>query len=383
MQTETRSRRESGHGDGLCRGAAFGGEPMKCRQCHQVFAVMGDALNSQVETFEMLKRTAKALVEQFDLKACHFRLLSRDQKILEHVASHGLSDRFLTKGPVDAERSVTKALEGEMVMVNDCSVDERIQYPEEFAEEGIVSMLTIPLATRGQVIGVMRLATAEQREFIDDEIDFFKVAALFCTSAIIHSLFHEILENVNNAISGSLELDSVLDVIVEVVTDKLRAKGCSIRLFDAKGKHLEIRASRGLSGRYIEGASARPGRGVAEALEGKCVSVLDAWNDPRIRNHDEMKREGISSILFVPVMCRETSLGVLSLYTHRPYQFSDDEIQMMKAIGGQCALAIRNAQMYTALKNRYDTATTDFQLWFERSVYSTPRGDPTRSTNEP
>jgi len=81
------------------------------------------------------------------------------------VAAFGLSDRFLAKGPVDAERSVTEALDGEMVMVNDCSVDERIQYPEEMAKEGIVSMLTIPLATRGQVIGVMRLATAEQREF--------------------------------------------------------------------------------------------------------------------------------------------------------------------------------------------------------------------------
>jgi len=351
---------------------------MKCRQCHQVFAVMGDGLNSQVDTVELLEKTAEALVEQFDLKACHFRLLSRDQKILEHVASHGLSDQFLSKGPVDAERSVTAALDGEMVMVKDCSADDRIQYPEEFAREGIVSMVTIPLATRGQVIGVMRLATAEPREFNDEELDFFRVASLFCTSAIIHSLFHEILEDVNDAISGSLDLDSVLEAIVEVVTDKLRAKGCSIRLLDAKGEHLELRAARGLSQRYIETASASPGQGVAEALEGKCVSVLDAWSDPRIRHHDQMKIEKISSILFIPVMCRKKPLGVLSLYTHRPYQFSDDEIQMMKAVGGQCALAIRNAQMYAALKNRYDTATTDFQQWFEHyCVYPTDHADPT------
>jgi len=350
---------------------------MKCRQCHQVFAVMGDALNSQVATVELLERTAKALVDQFDLKACHFRLLSRDQKILEHVAAYGLSEQFLAKGPVDAERSVTKALEGEMVVVKDCSADERIQYPEESAKEGIVSMVTIPLMTRGQVIGVMRLTTAKPRDFNHDELDFFKVAALFCTSAIIHSLFHEILEDVNDAISGSLDLDSVLEAIVEVVTDKLRAKGCSIRLLDARGKHLELRAARGLSQRYIDTASAYPGQGVAEALQGKCVSVLDAWSDPRIRHHDQMKIEKISSILFVPVMCRKNPLGVLSLYTHRPYEFSDDEIQMMKAVGSQCALAIRNAQMYAALKNRYDTATTDFQQWFEHyCVYPTDRAEP-------
>lgn len=355
---------------------------MDCRQCHDVFAVMGDALNSQAETTEILERTAKALVQHFDLKACHFRLLSRDQKILEHVAAHGLSDRFLAKGPVDAEHSVTEALEGEMVMVSDCSSDERIQYPEELAEEGIVSMLTIPLVTRGQVIGVMRLSTAEHREFSDDEIEFFKVASMFCTSAIIHSLFHEILESVNVAISGSLDLDSVLTAIVEVVTDKLRAKGCSIRMLDAKGTHLEMRASQGLSNRYLETASAKPGQCVAEVLEGRCVSVFEARDDPRIRHQTEVKREGISSVLFVPIICRGTPLGVLSLYTHRPYRFSADEVQMMKAIGGQCALAIRNAQMYTALKNRYDTATADFQQWFERfGVYGTSRSGTTTPTN--
>jgi GAF domain-containing protein len=356
---------------------------MKCRQCHQVFAVMGDGLNSQVDTVELLESTAMALVDQFNLKACHFRLLSRDQKVLEDVASHGLSDRFLAKGPVDAERSVSEALDGKIVMVKDCTADPRIQYPDEFALEGIASMLTVPLATRGQVIGVMRLASAKPREFSEEEIDFFRVAAVFCTSAIIHSLFHDILESVNEAISGSLDLNSVLEAIVEVVTDKLRAKGCSIRLLDAQGKHLEMRASRGLSREYIQTASARPGQGVADALKGKCVSVLDAWSDPRIRHHDKMKIEKISSILFVPVMCRETPLGVLSLYTHKPYEFSDDEIQMMKAIGGQCALAIRNAQMYAALKSRYDTVTDDFQRWFEHyCVYPSQTGEPTPPTND-
>jgi GAF domain-containing protein len=357
---------------------------MKCRQCHQVFAVVGDGLNRQVDTVELLESTAKALVDQFGLKACHFRLLSRDQKVLEDVASFGLSDRFLAKGPVDAEKSVSEALKGKAVMVEDCTADSRIQYPEAFAKEGIASMLTVPLATRGQVIGVMRLATAGPRQFNEDELDFFKVAAMFCTSAIIHSLFHDILEAVNDAISRSPDLKSVLEAIVEVVTDKLRARGCSIRLLDSKGKHLEMRASRGLSQRYIETASSNPGSGVADALQGKCVSVLDAWTDPRIRHHDQMKIEKISSILFVPIMCRKNPLGVLSLYTHNPYEFSDDEIQMMKAIGGQCALAIRNAQMYAALKSRYDTVTDDFQRWFEHyCVYpSTESREPTPSTND-
>ncbi len=356
---------------------------MKCRQCHHVFAVMGNALNAQTETQEMLKQTAQALVEQFNLKACHFRLLSRDRRILENVASYGLSEQFLAKGPVDAERSVARALEGEIVMVSDCRVDERIQYSDEMTREGIVSLLTVPLFVRGQVIGVMRLATSERRVFDDDEVEFFSVAALFCASAVIHSLFHETLEDVNQAITGKLDLDTVLDAIVEVVTDKLRAKGCSIRLVDAKGDRLEVRASRGLSNRFLDVTSARPGDCLNEVLEGHCLSVFDASKDLRVLHHEQVEREGISSILFVPLICRGNPLGVLSLYTNRPYRFSDEEIQMMKAIGSQCALAIRNAQMYTAMKKRYDQATTDFQLWFDRfGVYGTDRGRVVPSTND-
>jgi len=336
---------------------------------------MGDALNAQTETPEMLEKTAKALVEQFDLKSCHFRLLSRDRRILENVASYGLSKRFLAKGPVDAERSVARALEGEIVMISDCRVDERIQYSDEMTREGIVSLLTVPLFVRGQVIGVMRLATSERRVFEDDEVEFFRVAALFCASSVIHSFFHETLDDVNQAITGKLDLDTVLDAIVEVVTDKLRAKGCSIRLLDEKGDRLEVRASRGLSSQFLEVTSSRPGDCLNEVLEGHCLSVLDAPEDLRVFHHDQVEREGISSILFVPVICRGNPLGVLSLYTNRPYRFSDEEIQMMKAIGSQCALAIRNAQMYTAMKKRYDQATTDFQMWFDRfGVYGSDRG---------
>jgi GAF domain-containing protein len=348
-----------------------------------VFAIMGEALNSQTETTEMLERTAEVLVAEFDLKACHFRLLSRDRKVLENIASYGLSERFLAKGPVDAERSVTRALEGEIVMVNDCAVDDRIQYPEEMKREGIVSMLTLPLVVRGQVIGVMRLATSDYRIFDEDEIEFFRVAALYCASAIIHSLFHEILEDVNEAISGNLNLDQVLDAIVEVVADRLRAKGCSIRLLDAKGGILQLKASCGLSRRYTRTVSAHPGRCVDEALEGRCVAIYDAASDERVRHQGEVEREGISSVLLVPVICRDSTLGVLSLYTHRPYHFSDEEIQLMKAVGGQCALAIRNAQMYTALKKRYDAATTDFQEWFDRfGVYGTRPGGLAPPVNE-
>jgi GAF domain-containing protein len=338
---------------------------MESSRCRKVFRVIGDAFNAPIAVEEMLRLAAKALVDEFGLKGCHFRLLSRDRKVLEGVASYGLSEAFLDKGPVDAERSVAEALKGKVVTVTDCAADPRIQYPEEFASEGIVSLLTVPLETRGQVIGVMRLSTAQPREFASDEIESFQVAALFCASAVSRAMFHQILGHVTETIRSSLDLNDVLNSIVQVVTEDLRAKGCSIRLLDASAKHLELSAAYGLSSRYLENASALPGKGVWKALEGVCVPIVDVQTDPLIAHPEEAAREGVASMLFVPLMVRDRAIGVLSIYTHEQYEFSEDETHLMASIGEQCALAIRNAQMYAAIKRRYDVVVDEFHQWFE------------------
>jgi GAF domain-containing protein len=129
--------------------------------------------------------------------------------MLEHVASFGLSKKFLDKGPVDAEKSVAEALEGRLVMVEDCANDPRIQFPKEHVNEGIVSLLTVPLSARGNVIGVMRLSTDTKREFSEQELTSIKTLASFSTSAIAHSMFHDILGNVAAAARSSLDLNEV------------------------------------------------------------------------------------------------------------------------------------------------------------------------------
>ncbi len=337
---------------------------MECIKCVEIFEKVGDAFNSSLKAEEKLERVARAIVEHLELKGCHFRILSRDQQDLEGLASYGLSDKFITKGPVDAEKSVGEALRGKTVMVDDVANDPRIQYPKEHVEEGIVSLLTVPLRTRGQVIGVMRLSTGSKREFSEQELRLIETLAAFSTSAITQAMFHDILGDVNAAVRTSLDLNEVLESIVRVVCESLRVRGCTIRLRDRNGK-LDLRAAYGLSRQYLDTASKDPGEAVAEALKGHCVSILDARADPRIRHRDEVAREKISSALFVPLMSRQEAIGVLSIYTHNPYPFSDEEIELVMVIGEQCALSIRNAQMYHTIKRRYEDVVDEFQIWFE------------------
>lgn len=344
---------------------------MDCRECLKVFETISRAFNEPIDTVELLERVAEVVTRQFGLKGCHIRLVSRDKRVLEHIASYGLSDRYLAKGPVDTDRSVTEALDDKLVLVDDCASDPRMQYPEATLEEGIVSMLTVPLSTRGQVIGVMRLSSTETMSFAEQELEILEVVASFCTSAIIHSMFADILEHLTEAIRTSLDLDSILDSAVQVVTEDLRAKGCTIQLLDARDKLL-FRASYGLSEEYLREAAEHPGEAAVQALQGECIPILHAGADARVPSRGLVAREGIGSMLFVPLTVQKQTIGVLGLYTHHPYQFSEDELFFLKSIGDQCALAIRNAQMYATIKSRYEDLTEEFQMWFEQRGGSGP-----------
>ncbi len=91
---------------------------------------------------------------------------------LELAASSGLSEKYLNRGPVDAEESISFALEGRPLAIYDVTTDPRIVYRDEAKEEGIKSMLVVPIVVRNKVIGIMRLLTDEYRNFSQDEIDF-------------------------------------------------------------------------------------------------------------------------------------------------------------------------------------------------------------------
>ena len=337
---------------------------MECHECLNVFGTIGNAFNSPIETRELLRLIAETLAERFGLDGCAIWLLSRDRRTLEPMASSGLSQKFLLKGPIDTSRSVTEALEGNIVAIQDCGNDPRIQYRAAFAQEGIASLLAVPLAARGQVIGVVRLYCKRSREFGQQEQEILRVVASFCAGAIVHSMFQKVLHDVSDTVRASLVLDDVLMEIVKVVTEDLRAKGCLIRLLDGQTGTLVLRASYGLSQAYLDAGPRDATTADAETADGRPVAVYDAAE--YLQHPEQARSEGVASLLSVPLMIHGRSLGVLRVYTQRPYQFSEDEINLMALVGGHCALVISNAQLYSAVKNSYDSLITDFHSWFDR-----------------
>ena len=102
------------------------------------------------------------------------------------LASYGLSPRYLTKGPLLADKSTAANLKGESVIIQDVRNDNRIQYPAQAEEEGIASMVSIPIVVSEDVLGAVRLYHQEIWEVSEQDLDSLKLLAVFIGLAMIH-----------------------------------------------------------------------------------------------------------------------------------------------------------------------------------------------------
>jgi signal transduction protein with GAF and PtsI domain len=157
------------------------------------------AVNSSLDPQVVLQRITEHVSRSMQVKACSLRLLSEDGKYLLAGASHGLSEGYLRKGRVDLSGSQIdqEVLQGENVSLCDVCEDSRFQYPEAARKEGITSVLAVPLRVpAGRIIGVLRVYSAERREFDSEERDFLNAVADLCALAIDNATAHNRLKTV-------------------------------------------------------------------------------------------------------------------------------------------------------------------------------------------
>lgn len=161
------------------------------------------------------------------------------------------------------------------------------------------------------------------------------------------------------AVSTTLDIREVLELLVDEVIRVMGLKGCVIRLLNPQQRTLELVAARGLSDAYLHKGSVDADRSISDALTGKIVCIEDVRRDPRAQYQEEAAREGIGSIVSVPMAVKGRIIGVLRLYTAQPRIFSKDELGFAEALGEIGAMAIENARLYEKLRKDYEVVMSD------------------------
>jgi len=136
------------------------------------FQAMTKAIHSTLNLREVLNLIVTSVVKLLKLKGCTISLLDKKREYFRVCASYGLSEKYLKKGPIAADKTLSKVLSGKPDSVLDVATVPQMQYLWEAKEEGIASIFSLPLKLKEEVIGMLRIYTATSREFPQEEIDF-------------------------------------------------------------------------------------------------------------------------------------------------------------------------------------------------------------------
>jgi GAF domain-containing protein len=151
---------------------------------YETLLKVSKAISHSKDPEEVVLMTVESIKSALQAKGCTLFLVNRQTNDLEVAASFGLSEGYLNKGPVSAFRSIAQTLEDGPVAIYDVADDPRLQYPDEALQEGIASILSVPVLAGGHIIGALRVYTAEPWEFTMDDVNFVQAMAGMAGMAI-------------------------------------------------------------------------------------------------------------------------------------------------------------------------------------------------------
>lgn len=167
--------------------------------------------------------------------------------------------------------------------------------------------------------------------------------------------YYKALREAAKAANSQLPLKKLLRSIARSATKAMGAAGCSIVFPDPGGKHLVYASCYGLSDWYSRSGLLDENQELQQVMRGDTVSILNAPQDLYFHNSVLVAREGVASILGVPLMQRGKVVGALNIYTRERREFSRREKEFLTAIGNLIATATENTRLYELMASLAST----------------------------
>ena len=305
-----------------------------------------------------------------------FVLLREGPDTLVFAAASEVGVGNLTGQRVPASRGVASEVlrTGQVQWLHGEETIERVYHElETVAHYHPRAIIAAPMIFQGELIGVMEAVHTRPDAFGEEEKAMMETAANWVAIAIANARQHGRLQQqlheskglaaVSRALSETLDLDRILQIIVNAARELIaRADWSAFHFLTEAGerRYFEQAVYAGLE-EGDERADVAKGAGdstqfdledlLFEALESPSVQLDDS--STLIKHTTDM-----GTLVAVPVLGREGSLGVLSVQSSAPDSFSDDDRRLLRSLGRQAAMAIENARLFRAQQQARRAADT-------------------------
>ncbi len=319
------------------------------------------AISAASDLDTTLDLIAHKTTEVMGVDSCTIYLLDPDRETLRLRASTGLAKRSVGR----ATLHIGEGLTGDAVTYNrpafarEAQADPRFKWVDETDEKQFSSLLAVPMISEGKTIGAMNVQTLSPHDFTPEEIEMLSLVGDLAAGALNKAALYDnltrqlneltTLARVSEAVTSPIYLNEMLDVVTKMAAQVMNAAVCSIFLLDEASSKLEMRSAQRFDRAYAPRDPIPLGEGISGrvAKTGKTIIVHDVRTDKRYINPVLAKREGLASMLSVPLIVREKVIGVLNCFTAEPRKFSKEQIALFSTLANQTALALENARLVT------------------------------------
>jgi two-component system, response regulator PdtaR len=163
------------------------------------------------------------------------------------------------------------------------------------------------------------------------------------------------LMEISRAITSEHYLEDLLKLIVMVTAKVTNVEICSLWLIDEdqKKKTIRLKATQAIDQDYVKDRTLNMDEGVVGfvATSKEPLIVADVLKEPRFKEKEMARKLNLVSMLSVPLQVRdEKVIGVLNCFTSTLHMFSETEVNLIRTVANQAAVAILNTELMVKTK---------------------------------
>jgi len=317
-------------------------------------------ISANLELKELLKRVVDMVMNFTTADSCLVYLYDRKSDELILSASSHPEDKHLGIIKLKIGEGLTGWAAREkkpIVLPAKAYEDKRFKAFTILEEDKYESFLSVPILSKDEIVGVMNLQNRKEYVYPPPQIDLLFTVSRYLGSTIENALVYnevvkkaqqlDLLSEISRTIVSDYYLKEILQLIVTMTAKVMDSKICSIMLLDEKKDELVISATQSLSDDYVNKPNLKVGQSISGkvVLKKKPITVLDVTKEPGFMYPEIARKEGIASLLSVPMMIKERIVGVINSYTKKIHAFNKEEIDILQAVANQAAVAIENTHL--------------------------------------
>jgi signal transduction protein with GAF and PtsI domain len=321
---------------------------------------ISESISCNLDLDDVLKQIIDVVVQVTRADACLLYLYDDRNKELILKATKNPHPKLIGRVRLELGEGITGwvARERKLVAIaKDASDDPRFKVFHKLPEDRYHAFLSVPVISKNEVIGVINVQHKRPHHHSNSELALLTTIGHQVGGAIENARLYEEMKKkamqietlslVSKTIASNRYLKEILQLIVAMTAEMMNSTICSIMLLDEEKQELEIVATQSLSEDYRQKPNLKIGQSISgqAVKEKRPIAVLDVTREPGYMYADLARKEGLCSLLSVPMMIRDRAVGVINSYTSHEHTFYDEEIKILQAVANQAAVAIENTKL--------------------------------------